>query len=119
MQDACVRVRDSRAKGLCKRAGGACQRCGSGITPATTHVFWNQAERRREAICESCHVAAGGGSLKRPTAELERLRTQDDDSRWNRIFAKFEDPFYYGNRVPSAQSSFGAFAGRMEMLCRG
>lgn len=118
MQDGCVRVRDSRAKGLCERAGGACERCGTGIAPETTRVV-KPFGRARQAICEACHEAAGAGTLKRSAAELQRIREKDDDSRWDRIFAKFVDPSYYGSRVPSAQSSFGAFAGRMEVLCRG
>lgn len=109
--------RERRAHGLCKRAGGACQRCGGGITPSTTRVF-RPLGAPREALCESCYSAAGGGALKRSTAELGRLREMDEDSRWDRIFAKFVDPAYYGTRVPCA-SSFNAFAGQMEMLYRG
>jgi hypothetical protein len=41
-----------------------------------------------------------------------------DNARWDRIFAeKFADPNYYAPRIPTLQSSFGAFAGRMEVLC--
>ncbi len=54
------------------------------------------------------------GGDRRPKEVIEA-----EDARWNRIFSRFVDPEYYAPRVPSLQSSFGAFAGRMELLCRG
>lgn len=41
-----------------------------------------------------------------------------DNAKWDRIFQKFVDPGYYTGRFPTVQSSFGAFASSMEVLCR-
>ena len=61
-------------------------------------------------------ASTGGRGGDHRSAEVREA----DDARWARFFSeKFEDKGYYGYRIPTPQSSFGAFAGRMEVLCRG
>jgi hypothetical protein len=118
-----------------------CGRCGKESNEL--HTFRPGGNAKRERLCDGCYTAAQVnrrlackrqwaaartdgrfdasklGSKSVCAAPTREQVDKESDERWNRIFAaKFADPDYYGMRVPMLQSSFGAFASQMEMLCQ-
>ncbi len=96
-----------------------CGRCG---TEAELHVLRPRREdgsRRREKVCGQCFASAHDEQTALMWPKRQPRTGAEEDARWDRIFQKFIDPAYYTGRVPSLPSTFGAFAGQMEVLCRG
>ena len=89
-----------------------CGRCGAESNELHTIMPRGNKGRRRERICPGCLAEA------LENTGLTAVEIAQDNARWDRIFAeKFADPDYYAGRVPFPQSSFGAFADQMAVVC--
>jgi len=94
----------------------SCERCGAESnhlhTLRTGHRGRLGDNRKREKVCPSC-LALALENRGMTVGEIAQ-----DNQRWDRIFAaKFADPEYYSRRIPTPQSSFGAFAFQVETVC--
>jgi hypothetical protein len=89
-----------------------CERCGGKSNDLKTLMTRGNAGRKREKVCPSCLAEAYEHT------GMSATEIAQDNARWDGIFARFIDPDYYKIPAPTFGSSFGAFASRMEMLCR-
>lgn len=87
-----------------------CQGCGAQFQKALS-----KGENAPKFCSSDCqHTHHDTSRAGRPSREVALA----EDAKWERVFQRFVDPDYYAPRTPTVQSSFGAFAAQMEVLCR-